>query len=70
MSVPTSGRNTQTVGIAPTETIQSMAAIDDAGGSRDDRRLTRIHFLPYFLYPASPLEKERIQCICLNLVVP
>ena len=33
-SVPTSGRKTQTVGIAPTEVIQSMARIDDSGGSR------------------------------------
>ena len=33
MSVPTSGRNTQTVGTAPTDVIQSMAAIDEAGGS-------------------------------------
>ncbi len=34
MSVPTSGRKTHTVGIAPTDTIQSMARIDDSGGSR------------------------------------
>src|SRR5262245_11834444 len=33
MSVPASGRKTQTVGTAPTEVIQSMAAIDDEGGS-------------------------------------
>jgi hypothetical protein len=32
-SVPTSGRKTQTVGIAPTEVIQSIAAMDDSGGS-------------------------------------
>ena len=33
-SVPVSGRKTQTVGTAPTEVIQSMARIDDSGGSR------------------------------------
>ena len=34
MSVPIRGRKTQTVGIAPTDVIQSMARIDDSGGSR------------------------------------
>lgn len=34
MSVPTSGRKTQTVGTAPTEVIQSMALIVDCEGSR------------------------------------
>ena len=32
--MPASGRKTQTVGIAPTDVIQSMALIEDSGGSR------------------------------------
>ena len=32
--MPASGRKTQTVGIAPTEVIQSIALIEDSGGSR------------------------------------
>ncbi len=34
ISVPTSGRKTQTVGTAPTDVTQSIARIDDSGGSR------------------------------------